>query len=309
MRPTAFAAPGRFYRGNLHTHSNHSDGSLPPDEVCRRYAGAGYDFLCLSDHFVGQYGYPITDTTGYRRDGFTTLLGAELHSGALANGELWHLLAVGLPADFAPSDSPGFKPHPGQESGAAIAERARAAGAFVVLAHPEWYGLTLADALPVEAAHAIEVHNSASYVECDRGGGAGLLDQLLNAGRSINPIAADDAHFRGTTPDHFGGWVMVKAEANVPETLLAALKSGQYYSSTGAELRDIEISETHIRVACSPAARVTVVGHHTAAAAVQGHALTEATLPIERFKKGGWLRVTVIDAAGKRAWSNPIRLD
>jgi len=27
-------------------------------EVCRRYAEAGYDFLCLSDHFVGVYGYP-----------------------------------------------------------------------------------------------------------------------------------------------------------------------------------------------------------------------------------------------------------
>ena len=33
--------------------------------------------------------------------GFTTLLGAELHSGAMANGELWHILAVGLPEDFA----------------------------------------------------------------------------------------------------------------------------------------------------------------------------------------------------------------
>ncbi len=88
MRPTAFTAPGRFWRGNLHTHSNRSDGVLTPEEVCRRYRAEGYDFLALTDHFVGQYGYPIVDTTPFQTAGFTTLPGAELHSGAMANGEL-----------------------------------------------------------------------------------------------------------------------------------------------------------------------------------------------------------------------------
>ncbi|MGR3700272.1 MAG: PHP domain-containing protein, partial [Roseovarius sp.] len=92
-----FSAPGRFWRGNLHTHSTRSDGVLPPEEVCRRYAAEGYDFMALTDHFVGRYDYPITDTRAYRSNRFTTLLGAELHSGALSNGELWHILAVGLP--------------------------------------------------------------------------------------------------------------------------------------------------------------------------------------------------------------------
>ncbi len=31
MQDTAFARPGRFFRGNLHTHSDVSDGALPPD--------------------------------------------------------------------------------------------------------------------------------------------------------------------------------------------------------------------------------------------------------------------------------------
>ncbi|MEM7668216.1 MAG: phosphotransferase, partial [Pseudomonadota bacterium] len=66
MELAAFRNPGRFWRGNLHTHSSRSDGSLAAAEVCARYAEAGYDFLCLSDHFVGRYDYPITDTTGSR---------------------------------------------------------------------------------------------------------------------------------------------------------------------------------------------------------------------------------------------------
>ena len=114
----AFTAPGRFWRGNLHTHSTRSDGVLEPEEVCRRYRAEGYDFLALTDHFIGHFGYPITDTTAFRDNRFTTILGAELHSGAMANGELWHILAVGLPEDFAPGHAPHFRPVEGQESGA-----------------------------------------------------------------------------------------------------------------------------------------------------------------------------------------------
>jgi hypothetical protein len=46
-----FSAPGRFWRGNLHTHSTLSDGALEPERVINAYRGAGYDFMCLSDHF------------------------------------------------------------------------------------------------------------------------------------------------------------------------------------------------------------------------------------------------------------------
>jgi histidinol phosphatase-like PHP family hydrolase len=66
MSLEAFAAPGRFYKGNLHTHSTRSDGKLAPEEVCRRYRERGYDFLCLSDHFLANYDFPLTDTTPYR---------------------------------------------------------------------------------------------------------------------------------------------------------------------------------------------------------------------------------------------------
>ncbi|MEY3534018.1 MAG: hypothetical protein RI979_2042, partial [Pseudomonadota bacterium] len=235
----AFTAKGRFWRGNLHTHSTRSDGVLSPEEVCRRYKAEGYDFMALTDHFVGAYGYPIVDTVPMRDVGFTTILGAELHSGAMANGELWHILAVGLPADFAPSNSPSFVPVAGQETGAEIAARAVAAGAFVAIAHPQWSGLTLADARAITAAHAVEIYNHGCAMGCDRPDGFAIADLLLTEGRKLTLIATDDAHF--SEPDHFGGWVMVKAEANEPDALLSALKAGHFYSSQGPELRDVRI--------------------------------------------------------------------
>lgn len=306
IRQSAFTAPGRFWRGNLHTHSTRSDGVLSPEEVCRRYRAEGYDFMALTDHFVGAYGYPIVDTVPFRTEGFTTLLGAELHSGAMANGELWHILAVGLPADFAPSDSPDFQPKPGQETGPEIAARAVAAGAFVAVAHPQWSGLTLADARTIEAAHAVEIYNHGCAMGCDRPDGAAIADLLLTEGSRLTLIATDDAHF--SEPDHFGGWTMVKAERNEPEALLDALKRGDFYSSQGPELRDVRIEGDKVVVECSAVVSVVALGHGTGAKAVHGHSLTRAEVPLARLNNSPWVRVSVIDAAGRRAWSNPIWL-
>jgi len=299
-----FNAPGRFHRGNLHTHSDLSDGVLSPEEVCRRYRAEGYDFIALTDHFIGCYGYPIADTVPFRTDGFTTILGAEIHSGVMENGELWHILAVGLPADFGPSDSPDFLPIDAQETGPELAARARAAGAFVAVAHPQWSALTLADARSIEAAHAIEIYNHGCHVGADRADGFHALDQLLSEGRTLTAIATDDAHF--TEPDHFGGWVMVKAMENTPEALLAALKAGAFYSSQGPELRGIRRTGDTLDIDCSAAATVIVQGRGSAASAVHGVSMTRVSIPLGRLVLSPWLRVTVVDRAGKRAWSNPI---
>ena len=300
MTHTLFQTPGRFWRGNLHTHSTLSDGVLPPDEVCRRYRAEGYDFIALTDHFVGLYGYPIADTVPFRADGFTTILGAELHSGAMENGELWHILAVGLPTDFAPPHAPDFRPAAGQESGAELARRARDAGAFVAIAHPEWSGLTTQDARMIEAAHAVEVYNHGCAVGCDRPHGFYTLDQLLSEGRRLNLCATDDAHF--SEPDHFGGWVMVKSEQNSPDALLTALKSGEFYSSTGPEFRGIEWFDDRVVVDSSAVSAVIVQGRGAAAVARHGRSMTRTEVPLKRFEACDWLRVVIVDSAGRRAW-------
>ena len=304
LRPSAFSAPGRFWRGNLHTHSTNSDGVLPPDEVCRRYRAEGYDFLALTDHFVGLWNYPLTDTLPYRAEGFTTLLGAELHSGAMRNGEMWHILAVGLPADFARPNVPHFRPLEDQETGAQIARRAVDAGAFVAIAHPQWSGLTLEDMREIDAAHAVEIYNHGCAMGCDRPDGFALADHLLTEGRRVTLIATDDAHF--SEPDHFGGWVMVKAEENTPESLLGALRRGDFYSSQGPELRDVRVEGRKVIVESSAVVSVIAMGRGTGAKGVHGQSMTRTEVPLDRLGDSPWLRVAVIDAAGKRAWSNPI---
>jgi len=306
MKPSAFSNAGRFWRGNLHTHSDLSDGCLKPEEVCRRYKAEGYDFIALTDHFIGMYGYPIADTLPYRDDDFTTILGAELHSGAMENGELWHILAVGLPADFTPPNAPHFMPVEGQETGPELAKRAVEAGAFVAIAHPQWSGMTLKDAGSITCAHAVEVYNHGCATGCDRADGFQILDLMLSQGRALTAVATDDAHF--TEPDHFGGWVMVKAEENDPAALLAALKAGAFYSTQGPELKNVEVQGNNIHLVSSAVFSVTVQGHGSAAVACHGPSMTPTQAPLQRFANSKWVREPVIDAAGKRAWSNPVWL-
>ena len=123
-------SPGRFWRGNLHGHSTLSDGDAAPEDVCRRYQAEGYDFICLSDHFMARFGFAIADTTPYRSNAFTTLIGAEVHAPKTSRDQDWHILAVGLPQEF-PATTEG-------ETGAALARRAAEAGAFIAVCAPHF---------------------------------------------------------------------------------------------------------------------------------------------------------------------------
>jgi len=292
----AFATPGRHYKGNIHTHSTASDGALDPAAVCAVYRDAGYDFLALTDHFLPKYDFPVVDTRPHRTRAFTTILGAEVHAPATLLGELWHLLAVGLPTDFertAPT-----------ETAPELARRCIAAGAFVAIAHPGWYALSKADADSIEGAHAIEIYNHTSQIRTDRGDGSGLIDQVHAAGRRIGICAVDDAHFH--CRDCFGGFVMVKAAENEPEALLAALKAGAYYSSQGPRIEGVTYGAGEVEIACSPASVVMVLGRGSKAAQHVADGTTRITLPLEPLKRGGFARVVVADAQGRRAWTNPV---
>ena len=301
-----FSVPGRFWRGNLHTHSNLSDGALEPKAVVDAYKNAGYDFMQLSEHFIGNFDFPIADTRAFRSNNFTTLIGAELHAPETAVGELWHIVAAGLPLDF-PRNKEG-------ETGAQVARRAHEAGAFIGIAHPAWSQLTIEDGRSIDCAHAVEIYNHGCAIENDRGDGWYLLDQMLTEGQRLTAFATDDAHFR--TPDHFGGWVHVKAESLDPDALLTSLKKGLYYSSMGPQIHAIEMNGKEISISCSPVDTITVLCGTSRTAVRTGRAITEASFDLAKLESGwllkkqsGWFRVVVIDNAGKRAWSNPIWWD
>jgi len=292
-----FEAPGRFWKGNLHTHSDRSDGAIAPSAVFEKYQAASYDFIALTDHYLEKFSFPIFDGRAESHDRFTILSGAELHAPANSRGDDWHILAVGLPLDFAPTEA--------EETGAQLARRAKAAGAFIAIPHPHWSQLTLADVEALDFAHAIEVYNHTSFVNCDRGDGLVLYDSALIAGHRMGAIATDDAHFH--VEDAHGGWIMAKAASNTPDDLLQALRDGHYYASQGPVFEDIRRENDALLLTTSPVRSLMLSGPGTGSVRCHGTEITHARLPLDSFR--GWCRATAIDHMGRRAWTGPLELE
>lgn len=303
MHNLPFQQPGHFWKGNLHTHCTASDGRYPVEETCHRYREAGYDFIAMTDHFMRRYDFPLTDTRSFRTDDFTTILGAELHTVDVKTelGSVWHILAVGLPLDFAPNDD--------DVSAAHLAQRALDAGAFVAAAHPRWYALTERDLDDLGPVDAIEIFNGTAVDHNDAHDSWAIADVMLGRGRRYTCCATDDFHGKADRADFGLGWVHVKSTSLDPNRLLAALKAGHYYSSTGPQIFDIQVKRgERLTVRCSPANRVFLTGIASASRLAFGNGITEAEFDLRKFDSP-YCRVTVRDDRGGRAWSNPIWFD
>jgi len=299
MKLPPFASHHRLYRGNLHGHTTHSDGKLAPEAVVEAYANLGYDFTALSDHLWidDQFAAKtVFDGAYLDRPDFITLRSAELHclGKRFDQDGLWHIVANGLPADFACADAGETAPQ--------LIARARAAGAYVSLAHPEWYAMTSDEALFAGSADAVEIYNHSCVLSSARGSGIAIADFLLNEGKKISFTATDDSHF--DLPDFGGGWVMVAAPELSQAALVAALKAGQHYASSGADFFDLSLDGCVLTVRSSPVDNMVISGAGYAAMARHGTNMTRAQFDLSHLKSD-WFRITIRNAAGQMAWSNP----
>jgi len=66
-------------------------------------------------------------------------------------------------------------------------------------------------------------------------------------------VASDDAHdylgeFHQKKSNPGTGWIMVRAEALTPRSIMAALELGDFYATVGVILKDIQITEEEYRI-------------------------------------------------------------
>ena len=299
-----FAQPGRFYRGNLHGHSTNSDGRRwsagrvhPPISPERlRLRRADRPLHRRRTALISAIRVNSAATISPRCSALSCIRGRS------SPARPWHLLAVGLPLDFETQRE--------GDTGASVARRAMEAGAFVAATHPNWYAFTVADFETLDAADAVECYNGGCDAASDRGYSWHFIDMLLHRGHRVGAIAVDDLHAAPGSNDFMRGWVQVKAEALTPEALLRALKAGHYYSSTGPQLHNVEflgrdkLGGRVLAGAADPGQRFESAG----ARRIRGGGLRGAEFDLSEVESR-WLRVTVRDEAGGRAWTNPLWLE
>jgi hypothetical protein len=160
---------------------------------------------------------------------------------------------------------------------------------------------------------AVEIYNHNNFrSNPDSPDASYMVDGLLERGRRILINAGDDAHF-AFPGDRFGGWVEVWAESLEPDALLGALRSGLYYSTQGPRIERLELDGDSLRDD-GPRARDALGGagdrwlDGSSVFDESGGVVSEASFDVSPFR-GSYCRVTVVDADGRRAWSNPVWLD
>ena len=292
-----------WLKGNLHSHTTNSDGKVDPQTRVDGYVGAGYDYLCLSDH------RKITRVdTVEAPDGFVLIQGAELHPNNPFGGQRHHFVCLGLDEDM---DSEVMPPQ-------LVIDRVRSQGGQIWLAHPHWSSVNIArDTLPLDGFAGIEVFNT--VCRCmGRGEGSVHWDDWMEQEQKLYPMLCnDDLHGDPDDPapgryDWYQGWTMARVKERTQAALLEAFSSGATYGSTGPVIKDISLrkvrdGEVEATVKCSEAQRIFAVCNTTGGEYQErGKTFEEATFPVKSGAR--WVRFEIVGPDGTKAWSNPFDL-
>ena len=283
-----------FYKGNLHTHTNNSDGRKSPEETLDLYQANGYDFIALTDH------WKRTSNETHMHNGMLVIPGIELDYTLPA--QVIHIVGIGVDETVLNATRNG-----GAQSGI---DAIRKAGGRAILAHPAWSLNTPETINAMRGLTAAEVYNSVSGAPWngDRADSTGILDVAANNGCILKTVAADDAHFY--TGEECASYIMLQAESLTQENVLRALDAGAFYSTRGPRIEQIEVTEDEIHVTCSEVncaifhSNLYYVKDRT----VTGEGFTHFTYKINHARGEYYVRIILIDKDGKRAWSNPILL-
>lgn len=289
MKKYLLPSDGTFFKANMHCHSNYSDGILSPVELKELYKSRGYAVLAITDHeAIFDHGY-LDD------EEFLTIPGYEKEINDYSHFEEkydWfsvrttHLCIY--PKDRKNTDTICFDPdfvhpkfqwmhnpklkkqvtwqgepfvcEPTVESINYILKEAQDRGYFVTLNHPEWSQQPYEMFSLYQGMSAMELHNTGcARMALDEDNGA-LYDQMLRSGHRILAIAADDNH--NTSPiedlknDSFGAWIMIKAKELSHEAIMGALVKGDFYATTGPQIKELYVEDGRLHVETSAARKI-----------------------------------------------------
>ncbi|MDD4774501.1 MAG: CehA/McbA family metallohydrolase [Eubacteriales bacterium] len=279
---------GKWFRGNLHTHTTRSDGRLDPADAAELYRSAGYDFLALTDHWVL--------SEGDRAGDMLLLPGCEYNSptGDTRKGVV-HIVGAGMKTD------------PGIARGADMQTAVDAinnAGGIAIYAHPAW-SLNSPDQIkPFSGLSGVEIYNSTCGLPSNTRPYSGMIIDLLARDGYILPVmAADDTHsYNG---DETKSFIMVNAAELTAESIMGAIRGGKMYASQGPELY-LALEGDTITARTSPVEHIFFFSDTCGGAVNTKSGMTGATYKIRASDH--FVRAEAVDTEGRYAWSQIIKI-
>lgn len=250
-------------RGALHAHTTASDGNASPQEVVDWYRNHGYQFVMLSDHDVT----PDLSSITVPSDGsFVIIPGVEIGKDCEERTPV-HMNGIGMvepprpKGEFLPCHPPPSVPV--METMKIMAAYIRNTGAMLQINHPNFgWSFNHRELVEVKGSYLLEVLNGApaamNFGDAAHVSAEQMWDVLLSNGRQVYASGGDDAHeyhIWGETRENPGRyWIVVRAKTLTPDHIIAAIRSGDFYVSSGVEMEQISFSdgELAVRVAQKP---------------------------------------------------------
>lgn len=298
----------KWYKGNTHSHTINSDGDSTPDEVVRWYRENGYNFLVLSDHNF------LTNVDGLNSvfaadDKFLLIRGIEVTD--VVGSKPIHINGLDVNRNIQPQGGKTVV----ETMQRNINEIRRAEG-VPHINHPNFgWAITAEEIRQLENNKLFEIFNGHPMVNNLGGGGRRGLeemwDAILSSGMLLYGIAVDDAHHFKRPGDKTAslpgqGWIYVRAAELTPRSILNALEAGDFYSSTGVELKDYNADSEKMTIAIKETLmskyKIQFIGNG-------GEILAESVTnqAVYRFKgTEKYVRAKVIESNGKFAWTQPV---
>ena len=220
------------YQGQLHCHSDESDGADSPADLEEAYMLAGYDFLAITDHNV------LTSDPAATNGNDVALF----IEGVEETETEFDILNIGATTQHADSDAQD------------IIDAILADDAIPILAHPgftkDW---TEDEQRAVHGYFAMEVLAfAATNYETE-------WDLALTNRLKVFGFGSDDCHdIEAANFD--ANWVQVFADSLTEANIKDALRRGNYYSSNGPDLT-VSVSKNIITATTTGESTITWIGN------------------------------------------------
>ena len=318
-----------FYRANLHCHSNMSDGTHSPERLKEEYKKMGYSVLAFTDH------EHVIDNSHLSDDDFIVLTACEVAIKEFADQstmknfdmKVAHLNFYALDphnditpcyssiADhFVNDNCRGLIKYEGEYKREYTADgindmirKAREKGFIVSYNHPSWSLANARDYLDYEGIFAVEIYNHGCAL-MGHNDDESVFDDMLRTGKKVYCTATDDCHsrddFGSVHNDSFGGWVCINTDKLSYDSVMQALINGDFYASTGPEIKSLIKDGNKVIIKTSPAKSIYYVTRgrrRKAMIAPEGELLSEATFDIR--DTDGYFRLKVMDEHGNCAYT------
>jgi len=278
--------PG-WYRGDLHGHTLHSDGSWDVPDLVAAAQQKDLDFATLTDHNTVS---GLAQMESLASDDLQTMGGMELTT------YYGHALALGV------HEWIDWRVRPGEHDMRAIAADVEARGGLFIIAHPKSKGDPVCtgcdwryDEMMPGTARCVEIWNKGIWNEQNEQGLA-LWYSWLNQGYRMVATAGTDVH--GQVPaDLRIGFNVIYAEALEERALLDAIRQGHLYVSSGPQLTLTARNETG-----KTAMMGDTIEDLSVALTCTWDQVAEA-LQIRLIGDGEMIDTRAIDAPGEHMWT------